>query len=71
MDIFNGVHNCRYIAVYRPPSSNTDIAGIRYCTLLSKCIEHLYPRNSTTILCGDFNMASLNNSDDYTCSGIL
>lgn len=73
VDLIDAYFKCRIIAVYRPPTSNTDPIGLQYCSKLADCIDHLLSVNSTVLLCGDFNIPDLNkcNFDVFSSTSML
>jgi hypothetical protein len=77
-DIISTSSKFRLFVCYRPPSSDTDLAAVRYISDLCNCVNRLYPLNGTVIICGDFNFPSIDWSADsslltsnVTCTGIF
>ena len=73
-DAFIGEFKCRLMVVYRPPSSEYDQTAIQHCIHMSNCINNLSSKNTSLILCGDFNLPSLScNSvvNLYSCTSIV
>lgn len=79
IDIVNNVCSpIRLFVVYRAPSGNREPHAVNYTVELWNCIDSLYPLNGTVVLCGDFNIPSINWSvdncikcNDFSCSGLL
>jgi hypothetical protein len=78
IDIISTSSKFRLFVCYRPPSSDTDLAAVRYISDLCNCVNRLYPLNGTVIICGDFNFPSIDWSADsslltsnVTCTGIF
>ena len=73
VDLLCGNFTCRFVTVYRPPSSDTDTDGAQYCLQLAECIDFLGRQNVTMVICGDFNIPNLNTSghNPLSCSSII
>lgn len=76
VDILNtNCCNYRVITVYRPPSSDSDIAAYQYCVKLCQCLDYLNRSDYSVVLCGDFNLLSLTatvkNSTTISCTDIM
>ena len=73
VDLLNVHFTCRFITVYRPPSSDTDFEAVQYCNLLSECIEFLCRSNLTVVITGDINVHNLQNlsQNTYSCSNVI
>ena len=74
VDIMMNGFTCRFVNVYRSPSSDTDIDGVQYCIKLAECLEFLnIKQNLTMVTCGDFNIDNLFAISDnsFGCSQII
>jgi hypothetical protein len=78
IDILSRSSRVRLFVCYRPPSPDSDQTSVRYMRDLCDCINGLYPVNSNSIICGDFNLPNIDWSadncskcSDETCSGIF
>ena len=70
VDLLNCPTKVRLIVCYRPPGYANDPLCKSYISDLCACIECLMPRNSTVVICGDFNFPSIDwkNIDSGLCS---
>ena len=65
--LLSGGNSVRIINFYRPPGvSNRNPNDVSLMSLFSECIDYVMPVNATVILCGDFNMPSI----DWTSSNL-
>ena len=78
VDIVNTACKVRIFTCYRPPSGDADRVAVQYIKDMCDCLDCLYPVNSTVLVCGDFNLPSIDWSNiDITllsknsCSGIF
>jgi hypothetical protein len=59
IDLLHCSTKVRLFVCYRAPASDNDLAAKSYIVDLCSCIETLMPHDSTVVICGDFNLPSI------------